>query len=46
MYANSVYADTVGQAYEKHTDLNAGLEAWQAALVKYGKAQGFTVTTK
>jgi multiple sugar transport system substrate-binding protein len=46
VYANSVYADTVGQSYEKGTSLESGLEAWQSALVKYGKQQGFTVSTK
>jgi multiple sugar transport system substrate-binding protein len=46
VYANSVYADTVGQSYEKGTSLESGLEAWQNALVKYGKQQGFTVSTK
>jgi multiple sugar transport system substrate-binding protein len=46
VYANSVYADTAGQAYENKSDLNAGLKAWQASLVKYGKQQGFTVSTK
>ncbi|WIB25681.1 sugar ABC transporter substrate-binding protein [Curtobacterium sp. MCSS17_015] len=46
VYANSVYADTVGQSYEKGTSLESGLEAWQDALVKYGKDQGFTVSTK
>lgn len=46
VYANSVYADTVGQSYEKGTSLESGLQAWQDALVKYGKQQGFTVSTK
>lgn len=46
VYANSIYADTVGQAYENNSDLNAGLKAWQAAIVKYGNQQGFTVTSK
>ncbi|MCY1696221.1 ABC transporter substrate-binding protein [Curtobacterium sp. SL109] len=46
VYANSVYADTVGQSYEKGTSLESGLEAWQNSLVKYGKQQGFTVSTK
>jgi multiple sugar transport system substrate-binding protein len=46
VYANSIFADTVGQSYQKGTDLNAGLQAWQAALVKYGQSQGFTVSTK
>jgi multiple sugar transport system substrate-binding protein len=46
VYANSVYADTVGQSYEKGTSLESGLQAWQDSLVKYGKQQGFTVSTK
>ncbi|GAA3343159.1 sugar ABC transporter substrate-binding protein [Curtobacterium pusillum] len=46
VYANSVYADTVGQSYENGTSLESGLEAWQKALAKYGKDQGFTVTSK
>ncbi|GAH92398.1 unnamed protein product, partial [marine sediment metagenome] len=36
----------VGQAYQNKTDLNAGLEAWQKAIVKYGNEQGFKVTSK
>lgn len=43
VYANSVFPDTVGQAYADRTDLNAGLQAWQKNLVDYGNAQGFTV---
>jgi multiple sugar transport system substrate-binding protein len=46
VYANSIYADTVGQSYQNGTALEPGLEAWQQALVKYGKQQGFTVSTK
>lgn len=46
VYANSIYPDTVGQAYENNSDLNVGLEAWQKAIVKYGNEQGFTVTGK
>ena len=46
VYANSVFADTVGQSYENGTSLESGLAAWQKALVKYGKDQGFTVSTK
>lgn len=46
VYANSIYADTMGQAYQNNSDLNAGLKAWQAAIVKYGNQQGFTVTSK
>jgi multiple sugar transport system substrate-binding protein len=43
LYANSIYADTVGKAYLNGTDIDAGLQDWQKALVDYGKAQGFTV---
>jgi multiple sugar transport system substrate-binding protein len=46
VYANSIYADTMGQAYQNNSDLNVGLKAWQAAIVKYGNQQGFTVTSK
>jgi multiple sugar transport system substrate-binding protein len=46
VYANSVYADTVGQSYENGTSLESGLAAWQKALAKYGKDQGFTVSSK
>ncbi len=46
VYANSVYADTVGQSYQNGTSLESGLEAWQKVLVKYGKDQGFTVESK
>jgi len=43
LYANSIYGDTVGKAYQSKSDLNAGLTAWQEALVKYGNEQGFQV---
>ena len=43
LYANSVYADTVGKAYLNGTDLDAGLRDWQKALADYGSQQGFTV---
>lgn len=43
VYANSIFSDTVGQAYAEKSDLNAGLIAWQDALVGYGDEQGFTV---
>lgn len=43
VYANSIYGDTVGQAYADQTDLNEGLAAWQDQLVDYGNEQGFTV---
>ncbi|MFF0909463.1 ABC transporter substrate-binding protein [Microbacterium enclense] len=43
VYANSIYSDTVGQAYANGSDMNAGLEAWQEQLVQYGNDQGFSV---
>ncbi|GLJ74819.1 sugar ABC transporter substrate-binding protein [Leifsonia poae] len=46
VYANSIYGDTVGQAYASNSDLNAGLTAWQKSLVDYGNQQGFKVTSK
>ncbi len=45
-YANSVYSDTVGQAYEKKSDLLEGLTAWQQVSTDYGTKQGFTVTNE
>ena len=42
-FANSVYGDTVGQAYATKGDLNDGLAAWQDASIAYGEEQGFTV---
>lgn len=45
-YANSIFGDTVGQAYASNSDLNVGLQGWQDATAKYGEQQGFTVTTK
>ena len=42
-YANSIYGDTVGQAYAAKSDINDGLAAWQDATVEYGIKQGFTV---
>ncbi len=43
VYANSIFGDTVGQAYQSKSDLNVGLQAWQDQLVSYGNDQGFTV---
>ncbi|HEY0247978.1 MAG TPA: sugar ABC transporter substrate-binding protein [Gryllotalpicola sp.] len=44
VYANSIFGDTVGQAYTKSSSLDPGLVAWQKALVDYGNQQGFKVT--
>ena len=43
VYANSVFPDTVGKVYTDHSDLNAGLQAWQKQLETYGNSQGFSV---
>jgi multiple sugar transport system substrate-binding protein len=43
LYAETIFSDTAGQAYVNKTDLNAGLQSWQEALVEYGNQQGFTV---
>ncbi|MCS5717245.1 sugar ABC transporter substrate-binding protein [Herbiconiux sp. CPCC 205763] len=43
VYANSIFGDTVGQAYVNNSDLNKGLKTWQDQLVAYGNQQGFTV---
>ena len=43
VYANSIFGDTVGQAYTSKGDLNTGLTAWQEQLVSYGNDQGFSV---
>jgi multiple sugar transport system substrate-binding protein len=43
VYANSVFGDTVGQAYASRGDLNEGLLSWQDQLVSYGNEQGFAV---
>ncbi len=42
-YANSIFGDTVGQAYADKRDLAEGLAEWQEQLVAYGNEQGFTV---
>lgn len=44
VYANSIFNDTVGQAYVSETTIAEGLAAWQEALVTYGNEQGFTVS--
>ncbi len=43
-YANSIFGDTVGKAYQSKGDIGTGLKGWQDALVTYGKQQGFDVT--
>ncbi|ROP44791.1 ABC transporter substrate-binding protein [Pseudokineococcus lusitanus] len=41
VYANSVFNDTVGQAYVGGTTLSEGLQSWQGDLTTYGEQQGF-----
>ncbi len=43
VYANSIFNDTVGQAYVSSTTLTDGLADWQKQSVDYGNDQGFTV---
>ncbi|WP_127573007.1 ABC transporter substrate-binding protein [Georgenia faecalis] len=43
VYANSVFNDTVGQAYVGDTTLAEGLADWQEVTVTYGSDQGFTM---
>ncbi|WP_250445600.1 ABC transporter substrate-binding protein [Actinotalea sp. C106] len=43
VYANSIFNDTVGQAYVSGTPLTDGLASWQEASIAYGNDQGFTV---
>jgi multiple sugar transport system substrate-binding protein len=43
VYANSVFNDTVGQAYNGKSTLEKGLKSWQDSSKKYGKDQGFTI---
>lgn len=42
VYANSVFNDTVGQAYVGSTTLTEGLQSWQQQSIDYGNEQGFT----
>jgi len=42
-YVFSEFNDTVGAAFTKKGDLDAALDSWQGAVVKYAKDQGFTV---
>ncbi|MCA5894234.1 sugar ABC transporter substrate-binding protein [Isoptericola sp. NEAU-Y5] len=43
VYANSIFNDTVGQAYVGDTTLTEGLAAWQEQSATFGNDQGFTV---
>ena len=45
VYANSIFPDTVGQAYTGKSSLSAGLQAWQQQSATYGTQQGFSITS-
>jgi multiple sugar transport system substrate-binding protein len=46
VYANSIFPNTVGQAYTGKGTLSAGLSAWQQQSASYGSQQGFSITSK
>ncbi|GAB3653972.1 sugar ABC transporter substrate-binding protein [Zhihengliuella somnathii] len=43
VYANTVFNDSVGQAFVGDTTVTEGLAEWQEALRAYGEDQGFTI---
>lgn len=43
VYSNSIFNDTVGQAYVSDTTLQEGLTNWADSSLEYGQQQGFTV---
>ena len=45
VYANSIFPDTVGQAYTGKSSLNASLQAWQQQSASYGTQEGFSVVS-
>jgi len=45
VYANSIFPDTVGQAYTGKSSLDSGLQAWQQQSASYGTQQGFSVVS-
>jgi len=42
-YANSVFSDTVGQAFIGSGTIMDGIQAWQDRLHQFGETQGFTM---
>jgi multiple sugar transport system substrate-binding protein len=46
VYANSIFPNSVGQAYTGKSSLDAGLAQWQQQSASYGTQQGFSVTSK
>ncbi|MFS0912243.1 ABC transporter substrate-binding protein [Microbacterium sp. 179-I 3D2 NHS] len=45
-YADSIFGDSVGQAYLGKTTLKKGLAEWGDSLAQYAEEQGFTVSRK
>jgi multiple sugar transport system substrate-binding protein len=45
VYANSIFPNTVGQAYTGKSSLDAGLQAWAQQSASYGTQQGFSVSS-
>lgn len=45
-HANSLFNDTVGQAYVSDTTIAEGLADWQGVSARYGEEQGFAVTAE
>ncbi|GAA4772251.1 ABC transporter substrate-binding protein [Microbacterium gilvum] len=43
VYANTVFGDSVGQAFLGSASVSDGLEDWQSTLETYGADQGFTI---
>lgn len=44
VYSNSIFNDTVGQAYVSDTTIQDGLTDWADSSLQYGEQQGFTAT--
>ena len=45
VYANSIFPNTVGQAYTGKSTLDAGLQAWAQQSASYGTQQGFSISS-
>ena len=45
VYANSIFPNTVGEAYTGKSTLSAGLAAWQQQSASYGTQEGFSITS-
>ena len=45
VYANSIFPNTVGQAYTKSSSLSAALQQWGQQSATYGTQQGFSVSS-